>query len=48
MTAIDPDMSSYEIGLPFIQKAGVEDKINFIQAHALPLLDKMIKEVRAH
>ncbi|KAK8568638.1 hypothetical protein V6N13_106541 [Hibiscus sabdariffa] len=34
--AIDPDREAYEIGLPIIQKAGVEHKINFIESQALP------------
>ncbi|KAK7400006.1 hypothetical protein VNO78_11204 [Psophocarpus tetragonolobus] len=32
--AIDVDREAYETGLPFIQKAGVEHKIDFIQADA--------------
>ncbi|KAG1331471.1 caffeoyl-CoA O-methyltransferase-like [Cocos nucifera] len=42
--AIDIDKPCYEIGLPFIQKAGVENKINFIESEAMPILDKMIQE----
>ncbi|XP_039123756.1 norbelladine 4'-O-methyltransferase-like [Dioscorea cayenensis subsp. rotundata] len=45
ITAIDMDKSYYEIGLPFIQKAGVEDKIKFIESEAMPVLDKMLQEV---
>lgn len=41
------DRSSFEIGLPFIQKAGVEEKINFIESEAIPILDKMIEEVKS-
>ncbi|MQL75460.1 hypothetical protein Taro_007803, partial [Colocasia esculenta] len=44
VTAIDCNRSSFEIGLPIIRKAGVEDKINFIESQALPVLDKMCKE----
>ncbi|XP_039120555.1 norbelladine 4'-O-methyltransferase 2-like [Dioscorea cayenensis subsp. rotundata] len=44
--AIDMDRSSFEIGLPFIQKAGVEEKINFIESEAIPILDKMIEEAK--
>ncbi|KAH7670323.1 Class I-like SAM-dependent O-methyltransferase protein [Dioscorea alata] len=44
--AIDMDRSSYEIGLPFIRKAGVEEKINFIESEAIPILDKMIEETK--
>lgn len=46
ITAIDIDKSAFEIGLPFIKKAGVEDKINFIESPALPVLDKLVQEVR--
>ncbi|KAJ0988866.1 hypothetical protein J5N97_007222 [Dioscorea zingiberensis] len=45
ITAIDVDKSNYDIGLPFIQKAGVEDKIDFIESEAMPLLDKMLQEI---
>ncbi|KAJ0988867.1 hypothetical protein J5N97_007223 [Dioscorea zingiberensis] len=45
ITAIDVDRSFYEIGLPFIKKAGVEHKINFIESEALPVLDKLVQEV---
>ncbi|MQL75461.1 hypothetical protein Taro_007802 [Colocasia esculenta] len=44
VTAIDFDKSTYEIGLPFIQKAGVEHKINYIESEALPFVDKLSKE----
>ncbi|XP_038976571.1 norbelladine 4'-O-methyltransferase-like [Phoenix dactylifera] len=46
VTAIDINRSNFEIGLPFIQKAGVEDKINFIESDALSVLDKMLQEVK--
>ncbi|KAM0935890.1 putative caffeoyl-CoA O-methyltransferase [Dioscorea sansibarensis] len=46
ITAIDMDKSYYEIGLPFIKKAGVEHKINFIESEAHPALDKLIQEVK--
>ncbi|CAK9177079.1 unnamed protein product [Ilex paraguariensis] len=42
IVAIDPDhREAYEVGLPFIQKAGVEHKINFIQSDALSALHGM-------
>ncbi|MQL75458.1 hypothetical protein Taro_007801 [Colocasia esculenta] len=44
VTAIDFDKSAYEIGLPFIQKAGVEHKINYIESEALPFVDELSKE----
>lgn len=44
ITAIDIDRSAYEVGLPFIEEAGVADKINFIESAAIPVLDKMIQE----
>lgn len=40
--AIDPDKDAYEVGLPFIKKAGVEHKIQFIQSQALPVLEKLL------
>ncbi|KAI0495172.1 hypothetical protein KFK09_025322 [Dendrobium nobile] len=40
ITAIDVDRSNYKIGLPFIQKAGVEGKVKFIESEALPVLDR--------
>ncbi|XP_059280220.1 probable caffeoyl-CoA O-methyltransferase At4g26220 [Lycium ferocissimum] len=42
--AIDPDRQSYEKGLPIIQKAGVEHKINFKDSPALPVLDKLLED----
>ncbi|CAI0377766.1 unnamed protein product [Linum tenue] len=42
ITAIDPEHASYEIGLPFIIKAGIEQKIDFIQSQALPVLDDLL------
>ncbi|KAJ6797795.1 caffeoyl-CoA O-methyltransferase-like isoform X1 [Iris pallida] len=46
ITAIDIDRSAYEVGLPFIKEAGVEHKINFIESPALPVLDKLLEEVK--
>ena len=43
--AIDPNKEAYQTGLPFIQKAGVEHKINFIESDALPILDDLITNV---
>ncbi|XP_042515488.1 putative caffeoyl-CoA O-methyltransferase At1g67980 [Macadamia integrifolia] len=42
ITAIDKNREAYETGLPFIQKAGVEHKINFINSNALSVLDEML------
>ncbi|KAL4346792.1 hypothetical protein GQ457_17G000830 [Hibiscus cannabinus] len=42
VTAIDLDKEAYETGLPFIQKAGVGHKINFIQSDAFSVLDDLI------
>lgn len=44
ITAIDVDRTKYEIGLPIIQKAGVEHKINFIESRALPVLDELLQD----
>ncbi|OMO91632.1 O-methyltransferase, family 3 [Corchorus olitorius] len=42
--AIDINRETYEIGLPIIRKAGVENKINFIESQALPVLDKLLQD----
>ncbi|CAI0377744.1 unnamed protein product [Linum tenue] len=42
ITAIDPKAEWYEIGLPFIKRAGVEHKIDFIHSPALPVLDYLL------
>ena len=44
--AIDVDRKAYdEVGLPYIKKAGVEHKIDFIESLALPILDKLVEDV---
>ncbi|KAK9117541.1 hypothetical protein Sjap_016488 [Stephania japonica] len=45
VTAIDIDRKAYEVGLPFIRKAGVEHKINFIQSDATSALDEILNKV---
>ncbi|KEH18483.1 putative methyltransferase [Medicago truncatula] len=42
--ALDPDRKAYEVGLPFIKKAGVEHKIDFTESPALPVLDKLLED----
>ncbi|XP_012072338.2 caffeoyl-CoA O-methyltransferase [Jatropha curcas] len=42
ITAIDIDQEAYEFGLPFIRKAGVEHKINFIHSNAISVLSEML------
>ncbi|CAL0306359.1 unnamed protein product [Lupinus luteus] len=42
--AIDMDREAYETGLPFIQKAGMEHKVNFMQGDALLVLNDLIEE----
>ncbi|KAM7271788.1 hypothetical protein ACFE04_031002 [Oxalis oulophora] len=42
ITAIDTNRKAYEVGLPFIQKAGVEHKINFIESDAKVALNNML------
>ncbi|KAJ6431646.1 hypothetical protein OIU84_019017 [Salix udensis] len=42
ITAIDIDREAFEVGLPFIQKAGMENKIKFIQADAISVLNEML------
>lgn len=46
ITAIDINRTTYEMGLPIMKKAGVEHKINFIESPALPVLDKLLEDVR--
>ena len=43
--AVDPDKEAYQIGVPFIKKAGVEHKINFIQSDAMTVLNDLIADV---
>ncbi|TQD96732.1 hypothetical protein C1H46_017625 [Malus baccata] len=45
ITAVDVDKEAYEVGLPFIQKAGVEHKINFCQSDAFTVLNDLITKV---
>lgn len=42
ITAIEINRETYEIGLPYVKKAGVEHKINFIESEALPVLDELL------
>ncbi|KAL6176797.1 hypothetical protein ACLB2K_053430 [Fragaria x ananassa] len=44
ITAIDPDKEAYEVGLPFIQKAGVEHKIDFFHSDAFSVLNDLITD----
>ncbi|KAK2645448.1 hypothetical protein Ddye_020643 [Dipteronia dyeriana] len=44
--AIDLNRDSYEIGLPVIKRAGVDHKIDFREAEALPVLDQLLKDVK--
>ncbi|GLT72281.1 hypothetical protein SLA2020_442310 [Shorea laevis] len=43
ITAIDTNRETFEIGLPIIKKAGVADKISFIESEALPVLDQLLQ-----
>ncbi|KAL4652643.1 hypothetical protein ACB092_01G246600 [Castanea dentata] len=40
--AIDVNRETFEIGLPVIKKAGVADKIDFIESEVLPVLDQQL------
>ncbi|CAL5339022.1 unnamed protein product [Camellia sinensis] len=42
--AIDPNRETFEVGLPFIQKAGVEHKINFIESDVIYVLNEMLSD----
>ncbi|PKI71259.1 hypothetical protein CRG98_008359 [Punica granatum] len=44
ITAIDVDLQAYEIGLPFIQKAGVAEKVSFIQSDAISGLENLLQD----
>ncbi|XP_073225521.1 probable caffeoyl-CoA O-methyltransferase At4g26220 isoform X2 [Cicer arietinum] len=46
ITAVDPDRKAYELGIPFIKKAGLLHKIDYIESPALPVLDKLLEDVR--
>ncbi|KAI5664626.1 hypothetical protein M9H77_23949 [Catharanthus roseus] len=48
ITAIDVDEEAYNIGLPFIKKAGVEHKINFINSDAHKVLDQLRQDENNH
>ncbi|OMO92789.1 O-methyltransferase, family 3 [Corchorus capsularis] len=40
--AIDPDKEAYEFGLPYLKKAGVEHKINFVPSDAISYLNGLV------
>ncbi|XVF88685.1 hypothetical protein PTKIN_Ptkin19aG0070200 [Pterospermum kingtungense] len=44
IVAIDLNRDAYEIGLPVIRRAGVENKIDFIESEALPVLDQLLED----
>ena len=44
--AVDVNRETFEIGLPVIKKAGVANKIDFIESEALPVLDQLLQNVR--
>ncbi|KAK4602756.1 hypothetical protein RGQ29_011671 [Quercus rubra] len=41
--AVDVNRETFEIGLPVIKKAGVANKIDFIESEALPVLDQLLQ-----
>lgn len=45
IVAIDPDQGAFEVGLEFIKKAGVENKINFVKSDAISALNEMLNNV---
>ncbi|KAF5945118.1 hypothetical protein HYC85_015346 [Camellia sinensis] len=45
IVAIDPNREAFEVGLPFIQKVGVEHKIIFIDSDAISVLNEMLSNV---
>ncbi|KAM7258658.1 hypothetical protein ACFE04_014399 [Oxalis oulophora] len=44
IVAVDVDREAYEVGLPVIKRAGVEQKIEFIQSEALPVLNQLLQD----
>jgi len=44
--AMDVNREHYELGLPIIKKAGVAHKIDFREGPALPVLDKLVEDVK--
>lgn len=46
--AIDPDREAYETGLPFIQKANMTHKIQFIQSDAMEVMKELQAKVVIH
>ncbi|XP_020089918.1 caffeoyl-CoA O-methyltransferase 1-like [Ananas comosus] len=46
--AIDIKRDYYEMGLPAIEKAGVAHKIDFREGRALPMLDQLVADEKAH
>nr|BAP74301.1 S-adenosylmethionine: anthocyanin 3'5'-methyltransferase [Torenia hybrid cultivar] len=42
IVAIDPDREAYETGLPFIKKANVAHKIQYIQSDAMKVMNDLI------
>ncbi|KAG8084386.1 hypothetical protein GUJ93_ZPchr0010g7284 [Zizania palustris] len=47
LVAIDPDTESYEVGRPFIEKAGVAHKVDFREGKGLEKLDDLLAEEAA-
>ena len=47
VVAIDPDRESYEIGRPFLEKAGVAHKVDFREGKGLEKLDELLAEEAA-
>ncbi|KAK9707565.1 hypothetical protein RND81_07G205300 [Saponaria officinalis] len=44
IVAIDINREAYEVGLPFIRKAGVDHKIDFYEGDALPILNDLLNQ----
>ncbi|XP_038891901.1 flavonoid 3',5'-methyltransferase-like [Benincasa hispida] len=44
ITAIDVNRQSFEFGLPFMKKAGVDHKINFVESEALVALNDLLND----
>eukprot|EP00249_Psilotum_nudum_P006442 c19763_g2_i1 orf=869-1660(+) len=46
--AMDINRENYELGIPFIKKAGVDHKIDFREGLVLPQLDEMLNDEKNH
>jgi predicted O-methyltransferase YrrM len=48
LLCLDPCVEYWNVGVPFLKKAGLWDKVEFRQTPALPELDKILKEGKSN